>query len=505
MKDNLIYNLGASILTFLLTVFITFWMTPLIITNLGTEAYGFIPLTQQVISILSVLTFALSSVIARFLAISISKGNNRKAEEYFNTYLVSTLFGAIIIIVIIVILITKINKLIDVPEYLLTDVKLAIFFGGTLVIITFINSLFLAGPFAVNKLYITKGIEAINAVTKGAAILLLLTVLSPKIWYINLAAMIAGVISLLLSIFFFKKLIPVIAINFKRFNLNILKELLSSGIWNSIGQIGVILFLSVEIILANIIFGASKAGVYGAMLQLPLLLRTVANITSSVFAPVIIKNYASKNMEALINYCNKSVKLNGLLIALPASLICGFAGSILNIWLGPEFVAHKWLLILSCAYLIITLSPLPLNHIFTAVNKLMFPGLATIMLGVINLILAISLSVYTNLGLYGIVLAGAISLIAKNVIFIPIYSSLVTNQPLRKYFVGLLYPIIGASFVIILSIIIQFYFQVNNFWDLMLAGTIITIGYILFSFFLLFNKEEKSYLLNIYKLFKKKI
>ncbi|MGF3105752.1 MATE family efflux transporter [Rossellomorea sp. DUT-2] len=504
MKDNLIYNLGASILTFLLTVFITFWMTPLIINNLGTEAYGFIPLTQQIISILSVLTFALSSVIARFLTISISQGNIRKAEEYFNTYLVSTLFGAILIIIIVMVVINKINRVLNVPDYLLIDVKLAIFFGGTLVIITFVNSLFLAGPFAMNKLYITKGIEAINAITKAIAILLLLTIFSPKIWYINLGAMVAGAVSLITSFYFFKKLIPTVSVNFKRFNFSNLRELLSAGIWNSIGQIGVILFLSVEIILANIIFGASKAGVYGAMLQLPLLLRTVANITSSVFAPVIINNYASKNINSLINYCNKSVKLNGLLIALPAALICGFAGVILNIWLGPEFVTHKWLLILNSAYLIVTLSPLPLNHIFTAVNKLMLPGLATIILGVINLLLAILLSIYTNLGLYGIVLAGAISLIGKNVIFIPIYSSVVTNQPLWKYFVGMIYPIIGAFFITILSFILQSYFQIISWWDLVLSGTIITIGYILFSFFLLFNKEEKNYLLNIYRAARKR-
>ncbi|MGD6776287.1 MATE family efflux transporter [Sutcliffiella horikoshii] len=497
MKHNLVYNLGAAFITFFLSAFITFWMTPYIISNLGSEAYGFIPLTQNLISILSVLTVALSSVIARFFTVAITQESYYKAEGYFNTYLITSLVGSVFIFSIIVVAIIYIDKLINVPLNLLNDVRLALLFSGTLVIITFIKSLFLAGPFSQNKLYITKGIEASNAILKALFIIVLLTILTPKIWYVNLGAMIAGLISLFISIYIFKKVIPKISLNTKSFSFKKLKELLSAGAWNSIGQIGVLLFLAIELLVANNVLGATKAGIYAAIIQLPLLLRTIASIIAGVFAPVIIKNYANNNMNGLIIYSNKAVKLNGLLIALPAALMCGMAGAILDVWLGPEFIEYKWLLILNSAYLIFTLSVLPLTHIYTAVNRLRVPGIVTLFLGFLNLILAVYLAGYTVLGLYGIVLAGSIALILKNFLFIPLYSSYITKQQFSIYYKGVLQPIIGALFAVGLCIFLQMYIDITGWGALISTGIIVTLGYLIFSYVLLLNREEKQILINL--------
>jgi membrane protein EpsK len=504
MKHNLIYNLGAAFITFFISAFITFWMTPYIISNLGTEAYGFIPLTQNLISIISVLTVALSSVIARFFTVAIAQEKYLKAEGYFNTYLIASLLGSIFILFVIISFIIFIDNLINVPISLLSDVRYAILFSGILLIITFINSLFLAGPFSQNKLYITKGIEAINAILKAVFIVMLLIFLTPKIWYVNLGALIAGAISLLISIYAFKKVLPKVSLNIMSFSFKKLKELLSAGAWNSIGQIGVLLFLAIEILVANIIFGATKSGIYAAILQIPLLLRTIAGVISGVFAPVIIKHYANNNLNELIKYSNKSVKLNGLLIALPVGLICGMASPILNVWLGSEFVEYKWLLILNSAYLTYTLSVLPLSHIFTAVNMLKVPGIVTLLFGFLNIILAFYLAGNTNLGLYGIVLAGAIALTLRNVIFVPLYSSYITKQSLYTYYKGVLQPIFGAFFAVGLSIVVQLYININSWWTLMICGLIVTLGYIMFTYILLLNEEEKKLLLNMRKLVTKR-
>ncbi|MER2171265.1 MAG: hypothetical protein ABS938_11600 [Psychrobacillus psychrodurans] len=292
---------------------------------------------------------------------------------------------------------------------------------------------------------------------------------------------------------------PNISINLKSFNFYKLKELLSAGAWNSIGQIGVLLFLAIEIVVANIIFGAKIAGVYAAILQLPLLLRTIAGIISGIFAPIIIKNYACNDMKNLVNYSNKAVKLNGLLIALPAALLSGMAESILNVWLGPDFVEYRWLLVLNSVYLILTLSVLPLNHIFTAVNVLKVPGIVTLILGILNLILAFLLTSYTDLGLYGIVLAGAISLSLKNLIFIPLYASYITNQPYYSYYKSILQPALGGLSVIILSIVLQGYIIITEWWSLIFSGIAISFCYLIISYSTLLSKRERETFKNLYK------
>lgn len=491
MQGNLIFNLIASLITFLLSVVISMWMTPFIIKSIGTEAYGFIPLTQNFISIMSVLTVALSSVIARFITVAIKQNDHSRVQYYFNTYLFSALILSGVLVTFFFILAIFVDKIIDVPNYLLFDVRISIIISGLLLITTYIGTVFIAAPFSANKLYITKGIEALNALVKSVLIIGLLTLLMPKIWYVNLGAFIAGLISFILNVAFFKKILPFIKINCRYFKLSYLSELLTSGIWNSIGQVGVLLFLAIDIFVANITLGAEKAGVYAAILQFPLLLRTLAGIIAGVFAPVIISHYAKKNMYALVQYANHSVKLNGLLISLPASLICGLAGALLSVWLGPDFAQYKWLLILNAIYLIFVLSIMPLNHIFTAVNKLKVPAIVTILLGILNLILAIILSGYTSLGLYGILIAGATALTLKNFIFVPLYSAYVTGQPYNTYFKGIFQPIIGALVTIIISIIIQRFYSIENWIDLIFGGLFVSIFYILFSYLFLLNKEEK--------------
>ncbi|TXL66777.1 MATE family efflux transporter [Cerasibacillus terrae] len=493
---NLVFNLGASFVSFFITALISFWMTPFIISNLGAEAYGFIPLTQNLISVLTILTIALSSVIARFFTVSITRGGILKAQGYFNTYLVASLFGSIIIMSIIITLTFFIENLINIPDSLVLDVKLAILFSGIMIVFSLFQSLFVSAPFSQNKVYLIKVINVLNAIVKGLLTFLLLIVFTPKIWYVNLGAMIAIIFSLLLSIAIFKKLIPTLKIKFTQFSFEKLKELMSAGIWVSIGQVGVILFLGTELLVANLTLGPAKAGIYAAMIQFPLLLRNISNSISVVFAPVIIKKYANNDLKGLLAYSNKSVKLNGLLIVLPAAILCSYAEPVLNLWLGKEFISYKWILILSAGYLVFTLSPLPLSHVFTAVNKLKIPGITTIIFGLINLILAFILSGYTSLELYGIVIAGAIGLMLKNTFFNPYYCSVITKQSIFVYYRGMLEPIIGAAFIIIISIILQNLFEIQSWFNLISMLTIVSVCYLAFVFVLLLSKKERYLIIN---------
>lgn len=501
MKGNLILNLSASLITFLLTVLISLWMTPFIIEHLGPEAYGFIPLTQNFISALSVFTVALSSIIARYLTVSIHQGDYIKAKGYYNTYVFSAIIISLIIGIIFMILAFTVNKIINVPNYLLVDVRIAIIVSGLLLITTFIGAVYIAAPFCVNKLYLTNGVEALNALIKSSVTFVSLYFFIPKIWYVNMGAFIAGLISFILNVLFFRKILPYLKLNVKQFELSKLKELLGSGFWNSVGQVGVILFLGIDILVANITLGAEKAGIYAAILQIPLLLRSLSSIISGVFAPVIITYYAKNNIRGLIQYSNRAVKLTGLVIALPTALICGLGGAILQIWIGPNFLEYKWLLILNAFYLIFVLSIMPLNHIFTAVNKLKTPAIITIILGIFNLILAIFLSGQTKLELFGIVIAGAATLFLKNFTFIPFYSSYVTSQPFYIYYKGIIQPIIGCIFGIVICIIIQHFYLIETLTSLIIVGSIVSIIYFLFSISFLLNKAEKEIILSYIKKF----
>lgn len=130
----------------------------------------------------------------------------------------------------------------NVPQDLLADVRLSILIGSLLFLLTFLMAGFGAAPFYANKLYITSSIQAVQMLIRVLCVLALFACFTPKIWQIQLAALAGAVIASILSFCFFRKLIPWFSFRLKDLSFRISKELFQAGTWNSVNQIGVLLF-----------------------------------------------------------------------------------------------------------------------------------------------------------------------------------------------------------------------------------------------------------------------
>lgn len=491
MKDKFSLNLFSSVFTFSISMLIAIWITPFVINNLGPEAYGFIPLTQTFITSLSIITVAMSSIISMYMTISLKEKKYSEANIYYNTYLLSATVFSACLIFIIYIFTTSIEKIFVIPQNLIKDVQWAIFFSGVLFILTFVGAVFSSASFVTNKLYLLKSVELIEIIVRTSLLILFFGFLTPEIWYYNLSLLVGGIFAFVLHIIIFYKLLPFLTLNLKYFEFTYLRKMLSSGMWNSINQIGVVLFLGIDLFIANIMLGPGKAGIYAAILQIPLIIRTLAGIISSLFAPNIISYYAKNEYKLLNNYLKKSVKIVGVILALPIALVCSLADSILLVWLGNEFKDFSVLLSLNSFYLIIVLSMMPLNHLFLAMNKLKVPAVTTIFLSIINIILAITIIKFSNLGLYGIFIASFITLFVKNLIFTPIYSSKLIKVSISQFYKCLLIPMI--CFIITYSIgkFVVNIIQIDKLYELLLVGGTIVLFYFLIIILFLIKRKIK--------------
>ena len=80
---RLAINMIANIVAFVVQFGINFLLTPYIVHTLGSEAYGFVQLSNNIISWVGILTVALNSMSGRFICIEINRQNTKKAKEYF--------------------------------------------------------------------------------------------------------------------------------------------------------------------------------------------------------------------------------------------------------------------------------------------------------------------------------------------------------------------------------------------------------------------------------------
>jgi len=139
------------------------------------------------------------------------------------------------------------------------------------------------------------------------------------------------------SIILTHRVCPHLILSIRSFDRTRVKDLCEMGWWVAINQVGALLFLSIDLIVVNLLFGATSAGEYSIALQWGILLRTVGGLLSGVLTPTILSYYAREQTQSLIQVAKSAVKLMGFAMALPVGLVCGFAPQLLTVWVGSEF------------------------------------------------------------------------------------------------------------------------------------------------------------------------
>ena len=122
-KKQTVINLVAKILSYGTTMLISFFLTPYLIARIGKEAYSFYPIANNFVNYMSVITVALNSMASRFITISLTQGDIKKANIYF----VSVLYGNIIMSAVLFIPLTAVviflEHILNIPYPLVASVK----------------------------------------------------------------------------------------------------------------------------------------------------------------------------------------------------------------------------------------------------------------------------------------------------------------------------------------------------------------------------------------------
>jgi len=245
-----------------------------------------------------------------------------------------------------------------------------------------------------------------------------------------------------------------------------------------INQIGSLLFLQIDLIIVNLLFGAASAGEYAIALQWVVLLRAVAGVLSGVLTPTILSCYAREQIGTLIRVTKSAVKLMGLAMALPIGLVCGLAPQLLTVWVGEQFTSLAPLMVLLTVHLAVNLAVLPLFPINVAYNRVRVPGLVTFFMGIGNFGFAIALPLLTGWGYYGVAAAGAIVLTLKNAFFTPWYATRVLGVGVHTFTRSMLPGIVATVIIGAAAATLGAVIQLPALITLAVAGATIGLVYL---------------------------
>jgi len=492
-RKQLVLNIGSNFISVMIGLFISFYITPFIVLSIGKEAYSFVTISNNFTSYMAILTIALTSMTSRFVTLKIHKNDMEAANDYYSTSFFTNLAIAALVSVICIILLIYLDKLINIPSTVFFDVRLLFGIMFLTFVINVSTTTFSVAAFSMNRLDVNSIISILGSIARMTVIFVAFRFFKPKVFYIGLSALVVILIQGSMNYFIGKKIMPALRISYKRVKLTIVRELFNSGIWNSFNQLSAVLLTGLDLLIANIMLGASASGTLAVAKTAPMALQALIAVVPTAFNPYLTILFAKANRDNFINELLYTLKFTSILIGIPIAGFIALSSVFFSLWIPT--VANQQLTvlaILTMISMIASFSIMPLMYIFTITNKLKWPSIAIFIVGLVNIVLVYILIKTTDIGLYAIAGVSSFLEIFRCLIFVPLYASFCLNEKPTLFYSSILKSLGYMTILIIVYSSMALLIPIHSWLRLLLvAGLMAVIGLGIGIQFVL-NADEKT-------------
>ena len=479
---------------------INFFLSPFIVKNIGVEANGFVQLANNFVSYATLLVSVINSMAGRFVTIELHKGNIKKANIYYTSVFFANIVLLVIFAIPSVFIILNLDKIIQIPKHIVLDVKLLFSF----VFLNFLSGLAVpmwgTATYITNKLYISSLGSIVSSIIRVTTILILFTFFKAKVWFIGFSAFLVMVFVKIWNYYHKSVLIPEIKIAKKSFNCKTIVELMASGIWNAISQLGIMLLTGLDLLICNMFVGSFEMGILALANAIPRIIQNLSSAITNVFAPELTINYAKGNKEGIKKDLEQAMAITGTILTIPLSILFVFGDAFFVLWIPTENHNHLWLLSsLVVAKYIFTSGIQALYNVFVTVNKVKTDAISLLISGTVNTVVVFICLKTTTLGVFAIAGVSSIILVIRNILFTVPVAAKYLDMKITSFF-----PQVGKSVISVLVIIaIGFVFKwiyYPHTWFALASMCALTglVGFAI-NIFIVLNQKERIILKNLLK------
>lgn len=383
-------NFFSNILNLVFNIVVGVLYTPYLVRTLGPVAYGVVPLSLVINQYINVFSLSILNALTRFYSVEYRKGDLDKASRYLSTSVIVCVFFAIIVYPILEIGIQNIDRFFDIPGDLLTDAKHLFRLTILSFFLSIITNSFNSTLFADNYLDYINYLKIVRNVLKFAINVVLFVVVDVNIVCVGIANFVTEAIVLLLSVVFYQKKKPQgIHIGLSLFDKASMLSMLGMISWVMLQRFSDTFLYKIDTIIMNIYFGITLTGVIGAVSEFGTYVTSVTLILGSLVGPLLLIAYSKKDDQ---NYKRLSIEggyIIGLVSALLCGILCGSAGPLLSLWLGPDYGQYSlWLIIKLVVVPFMTVGGVFSNSYLYA-NKNKMPAIFSAVISLLNVLLVL--------------------------------------------------------------------------------------------------------------------
>lgn len=425
----------ASFVNFSVNLSIGFVLSPFIVKHVGTEAFGFAGLANNMVNYAAILTVALNSVAGRFITVAYHRGEKATADRYFSSTLVANAVLVLAMTVVSMPLIINLEHVINISPHLIIDVKVLFTFVFLNFAIGTITTVLTVATFVKNKLYLQSIANIAYSLTRVATLVVCFAILPPRVFYVGLALCLGTIALSVLSFLYTKKLLPEIRFQRTAVSWKGTKQMLSSGIWNSVIKLQQILMDGLSLLIANIAVSPVLMGVLSIAQVVPMALSGLTTTVSALFFPEQTRYFAQNNKEQMLKSVKMGMRISGFFTNIVFVVLIVVGEDFIRIWQPTQnarLVYHLMILTMSGFFLFgvaVTLQNIP-----TIVNRLKRYSIAWLICGVVSLLLTLILIKVTNWGVYVIAAVPQLVCIVANLTVVPICASNYLHVARRTFY-----------------------------------------------------------------------
>lgn len=499
-NSRTIINVFCSMAVLVTNLVIGFFLSPYIVKNIGVEANGFVTLANNFVTYANLIVGALNSMAARFITVAYVQKDYKKANLYYN----SVFWGNLIIVAVLLLpaayLIVQLQNIVNVPSDIVWDVKLLFSF-------VFLNFFVITGaPNWDCGVYITNRLDRqyipgmATSFFRCVFLFLILTIFTPHVWYIGFVSTIVMLINLAVNGYNTHKLTPELKIYLgsgKRIcSWDIIRELVGSGVWNSISSVGNMLLSGLDLLICNMALGATAMGVLSLSKTLPNYIQQFSVSIRNAFAPELTINYATGNKQAVLRDINRAMKMTSIILTIPIAGIVVLGDRFFALWVPSQDARLlQTLSVLAILGYMFTSGTQIVYNVFTTVNRVKANAIAMLISGVISISITLFFIYFTDWDIYVVAGVSTIVNLVRNMTF---------TLPATAKYLGFkwyqFYPQVGTNVISSLIIIALGEcvkpFLPSGSWVAFFAAAIVVGGIgLLVNYRLILNKEERMLLI----------
>lgn len=487
-------NLFTGIFTVIVSFATSFFLSPFIVKSLGAEANGYTQLASNFVMYATLLTTAFNSMASRFVSVAYHQGKLDKVREFYSSVYVVNIGLFLILLPLSFFVALKLEHIIVIENANVVDVKLLFGCVFTNFLISLGTTLYTISMYVKNAIYYNNLLNCVRTVCNALLLLLVFSILPIKVFYVSLVAVILSVLLFPVYVHYQNKLMPELHFERSSFSWSAVKEMLFSGIWNSVNQCGHLLLTGLDLLLSNLFVSPYAMGVVAVSKTIPSAIIQLATTVNANFSPSITQSWAKGDYGFVLRELRMTIKISIVIVSIPIVTFCCLGSGFYSLWQPTmDPVILTVLSILGCLSFMILAGVQVLYNILTASNNLKLISVSFVLMGVINVLLVyLGLKYYPSYGMYIIVGTSSVLSIIRQLLIILPYSAKLMNLPWYTFYKDVFITLLCCITNGIIALVIISLLPMSGWMSVITNGLLIAILSVLAEGFMLLNKNERK-------------